>query len=773
MLFRLGHAIVVNPGMELAGTTGGSRVRATEIEMTELTIFGRGGQGGVTLAKLVAETYFLRGLYAQAFGVYAAERSGAPVQAYVRIDEQEITNHNEIRRPDHVVVLDRTLIAPRVVVGHKTSGWVILNSPEPPAAFQDTFPGRQVATIDATAIAAENGLGTRTVPIVNTTMFGAVGRVLGMPIADIEAALAELKFAGPNLVSARQAFETVAMEELTGEAREAPPLQPADRIADLLDPTVGLAPALRTGNWASRRPNRRQLTPPCNNACPAGNDVQSFVAAVAKEDHNAALEILLESSPFPGVCGRVCPAPCMEACNRRGFDESVNVRELERYAADMGRRERFITVPREEAVAVIGSGPAGLSAAYHLARLGYQVTVVEAQQELGGVMRTGIPTYRLPRNVLDREIEFIVAHGVKTLTGHRVSRAEFVDFSRRFAAVFVATGLQEARSLDLGVDLGGSTNRIEQGIAFLDRARGGTAFVRGERVVVVGGGNTAIDAARSARRLGAARVSVVYRRSRQEMPAIAEEIDAALEEGVSIHELVAPVHLRDNEASLYLTCQRMRLGEPDESGRARPVPETTEDAFFDVPCDRVILALGQSADLSIIPEGSEIRENGVLLGLAGAPVFCGGDLAANEGTVSAAIGSGRRAALHIHRTLSGEDLFPPHPEPVAGPEAITTHVFTHASSHRGQSIEMPLRRRTFAEVHTGFSAAAGGELAAEEASRCFSCGVCNSCDRCRQYCPEGILSRDTNGYRFDYDYCKGCGVCAAQCPRGVIYMAEL
>ncbi|MDO8630386.1 MAG: FAD-dependent oxidoreductase, partial [Phycisphaerales bacterium] len=682
--------------------------------------------------------------------------------------------------PDHVVVLDRTLIAARVVTGLKTDGWLVLNSPEPPSEFRELFPGRQVATVDATAIAAGNGLGTRTVPIVNTTMFGAVARVLGLAFADVESALTELKFGGANVASARQAFEGVKAEHQPGTMREvAPP--PPPRISSLLDPMIGGLPELRTGSWASRRPNRRHLTPPCNNACPAGNDVQAFVAAVAKDDYNGALDILLETSPFPGVCGRVCPAPCMQACNRTGYDESVNVRELERYVADFGQRKRFSAPRRDEAVAVIGSGPAGLSAAYHLARLGYQVTVLEAERELGGVMRTGIPTYRLPRTVLDREIEFIVGHGVQMHTGHRVSRKDLVNLSHRFAAVFVATGLQEARSLDLGVDWGGSTKRIEQGIAFLDRARGGSAFVRGERVVVIGGGNTAIDAARSARRLGATRVSIVYRRSRKEMPAIAEEIDAAFEEGIAIHELVSPVRIRENDSSLSLTCQRMRLGEPDESGRARPVPETTEDAFFDIPCDRVILALGQTPDLSIMPEGSEIRDNGQLLGLAGSPVFCGGDLAGNEGTVSAAIGSGRRTALHIHRTLSGEDLFPPSPEPIAGPEAITTHVFAHAPRRRGGTIDVALRRRTFAEVHTGFSIAtavprvmaSGPELAAKEAARCFSCGVCNSCDRCRQYCPEGIVSRDGDGYRFDYDYCKGCGVCAAQCPRGVIYMAEL
>ncbi len=741
--------------------------------MIELTIFGRGGQGGVTLAKLIAETYFLRGLYAQAFGVYAAERSGAPVQAFVRIDEREITDHNQIREPNHVVVLDRTLIAPRVVTGLQADGWVVLNTSEPPSAFRETFPGRRVATVDATVIAVGHALGTRTVPIVNTTMFGGVAKVLGLAFADAEGALRALNFDGLNLASAAQAFDEVKLEHLAGEIRTETASRPAGRVAGLLDPDIGSPPTLRTGSWATRQPHSRQLTPPCNHACPAGNDVQAFVAAVSQGDNRRALEILLETSPFPGVCGRVCPAPCMEACNRSTWDESVNVRELERYVADSARGQQIAAPRRDETVAVVGSGPAGLSAAYHLARLGYGVTILEADRELGGVMRTGIPAYRLPRAVLDREIDFVIGYGIQADTGHRVSREELVSLSRRFAAVFVATGLQEARSLDFGADLGGSTARIEQGIAFLDCARGGTALVQSERVVVVGGGNTAIDAARSARRLGAARVNIVYRRSRQEMPAIAEEIDAALEEGIVLHELVSPVRLQENGSSACLTCRRMRLGEPDETGRPRPMPETTEDAFFDIVCDRVILALGQSADLSVLPEGSEIRDHGRLLGLTGSPVFCGGDLATNDGTVAGAIGNGRRAALHIHRSLSGEDLFPSPPEPVAGADRITTHVFARTPSRHGGTIGAALRRRTFTEVHSGLPAGMAGTLAAEEASRCFSCGVCNSCDRCRQYCPEGIVSRDGDGYRFDYDYCKGCGVCAAQCPRGVIYMAEL
>jgi 2-oxoacid:acceptor oxidoreductase gamma subunit (pyruvate/2-ketoisovalerate family) len=741
--------------------------------MIELTIFGRGGQGGVTLAKLIAEAYFLRGQYVQAFGVYAAERSGAPIQAFVRVDEEEITNHNQIREPDHVIVLDRTLIHPKVATCLDPEGWIILNTPEKPEVFVEMFPGRRVAVIDATDLAVVHGLGTKTVPIVNTTIFGAVAKVFGLSWADVAQSLEALKFGGANIEAARRAFDEVKTAQLAGEVA-APGAGSISRdVASIFDADVGGFPKVHTGDWATRRPQRRRLTPPCNHACPAGNDVQGFVQAVLREKYNEALGILLETSPFPGVCGRVCPAPCMDACNRGLFDEAVNVRELERYVADHGTREVWHQPWRSERVAVVGSGPAGLSAAYHLARLGYPVTVFEAGDELGGVMRTGIPPYRLPRSVLDEEVAFILDHGVEARTGHPIRRGELLDLTREFASVFVATGLQEARSLDLGVERGGSSDRIEQGIDFLDRVRNGTVMLDGERVLVLGGGNTAIDAARSARRLGARSVHIVYRRTRTEMPAIHEEIEAAQEEGIAIDELVSPVRVRKNGVSMLLTCQRMRLGEADKSGRRSPVPESSEDAFFDITCDRVILALGQGTDLSILPEGAEVRDEQTFLGLTGAPVFCGGDFASHDGTVTAAIGSGRRAAWHIHRTLTGEDLFPPAPEPVAGAEYISTHVFAHSPQRRGRSIPVLLRRRTFAEVHRGLAEGFETNPALEEASRCFSCGVCNECDTCVHYCPEGILSRDDDGYKFDYDYCKGCGVCAAQCPRGVIYMAEL
>lgn len=740
--------------------------------MVEVILHGRGGQGGVTLAKLIATAYFLKGKHTQAFGLYAAERSGAPLQAFVRIDDEEITNHNQIRTPDHVIVLDRGLLGPRVLAGMKPDGWVILNTPQPAGEYAELLAGRNVATVDATGIALDNQLGTRTVPIVNTTMLGAVGRVFGLSAAEIDAALRELGFTGGNLAAAATAYEKVGTTSLPGDPVVPEAAPKPSRIAGLLDPDIGGLPALRTGAWASRRPSRRSLTPPCSASCPAGNDIQAFVQAITKKDYTAALEKILETSPLPGVCGRVCPAPCMHACNRAELDGSVNIRDLERYVSEHGRHPRPEKPTRPEPVAVVGSGPAGLSAAYHLARLGYPVSLFESDHELGGVLRTGIPSYRLPRDVLDDEISFIVRHGVEVHTDTFIDRTQLLRLTRRFRAVFVATGLQQLRALSLGPE---TRDVVMQGIDFLDQARQGMTHCRGQRVVVVGGGNTAFDAARTARRLGATHVEIIYRRTRAEMPAIAEEIEEGVEEGIVLSELVNPLRLERDGKHARLTCTRMTLGEPDESGRPRPVPDKSEDAQFDLVCDRVILALGQSADVSVLPEGAQVCEGESVLGLTEAPIFSGGDLATNAGTVAHAIGSGRRAALHMHKHLTGEDLFPTVQPVLAKADKVHRALFEKQPAEHARHVPAALRRTNFREVRLGLMDEPGHHTAMLEAARCFSCGVCNECDRCVAYCPEGVLEPDDNGcgYRFNFDYCKGCGVCASQCPRGVITMDEL
>ena len=740
--------------------------------MMEITICGRGGQGGVTLAKIIASAYFLKGKYVQAFGVYAAERSGAPLQAFVRVDDEEISNHNQVEHPDHIVVLDRTLIAAGMDAAMKPGGFVIINTPPGNKDYEQHFSGREVAAVDATRIAVAHGLGTRTVPIVNTVMAGSIGKVLGLTLDEILAALEHLKFTGANMTCAREAYEQVTTRTLPGEIHRPPKAVEIAPIADLFDKDVGGMPKIKTGSWATEKPVRRQLTPPCNHVCPAGNDVRGFIDAMGHGNYDLALSVLLETSPLPAVCGRVCPAPCMDTCNRAEFDQSVNVRELERAAAQMGSRPVPNRAWRGEKVAVVGSGPAGLSTAYQLARLGYPVTLYEAGDELGGVLRTGIPAYRLPRDVLDEEIDYILGHGIGVRAGQPLARADMLNLSREYQAVFVATGLQNVSDLDLG---GGAPVKPVQGLHFLESVRRGGLRLDGQGVVVIGGGNTAMDAARSALRIGAAEVRVVYRRTRKEMPAIAEEIEQALEEGILLDELVAPLRLHDPGGGQVLSCQAMKLGPPDDSGRPRPVADTGPDARFDLPCDLVILALGQSQDISILPEGSVIREGEALLGLSGAPFFVGGDFATNAGTVSAAIGCGLRAARHIHRTLSGEDLFPPPEAPVATSGEIRFQRFAHLPREAVNTLPPNARRSCFDEVHLGFQAGPDGAGAVAEAQRCLSCGVCNRCDRCLEYCPEGILRRSdgADGYVFDLEYCKGCGVCMTACPRGAIYMTEL
>ena len=748
--------------------------------MIEIRIHGRGGQGGVTLAKLIATSRFLTGQSVQAFGLYAAERSGAPVQAFCRYADEPITNRNLIYEPDHIIVLDPTLISAQIAAGLKAGGWILLNTTQPPEEFANEFSHSRIATVDATRIARDNDLGTRSVPIVNTALAGAAGKMLGIPPAEIIAALEHLGFKGNNITAAERAFSEVRLLDTPRE-----PISPKDFTAptdtarghSILDSASMAPPAIKTGQWATEQPHRQQMIPPCNHICPAGNNVQGFLDALAHDRTDEALDILLRSTPFPSICGRACPAPCMDNCNRIEIDGAVNVRQLERFAGDNGNVTPERQAARDEEVAIVGSGPAGLTAAYHLARLGYGVTVFESAPEIGGLLRAGIPEFRLPDDVVDREINRILDLGVAIRTNHPIDRPALLELAGNHDAVLVATGQQALRDLQLGMN---GVDAVVQGIDFLDCVHHNSVRVDGEDVVVIGGGNTAMDAARSSLRLGAESVRVVYRRTRDEMPAIAEEIEEALEEGVVIDYLTQPVTLHDEATDgirrhYTLTCRRMELGEPDASGRRAPQEIPASD--FDLACHRIILALGQSPDLSVFPEGTEVREGTQLLGLLETPVFAIGDLATREGTVAAAIGSGRRSAARIHTVLSGESLpITEHADAsrdvdiwkdeVIRADAMKLHLFERQAGIEGESLPVSQRRSTFDEVHMGLETPA-------EAARCLSCGVCNECDHCVTYCPEGMLKRVGHRLEFDYTYCKGCGVCAAECPRNVIVMSHL
>jgi 2-oxoacid:acceptor oxidoreductase gamma subunit (pyruvate/2-ketoisovalerate family) len=734
--------------------------------MIEIRIHGRGGQGGVTLAKILAAAEYREGRSVQAFGVYAAERSGAPVQAFLRCDDEPIHNPNQIYEPDHLVVLDPTLISPSILSGLKPGGWILLNCEKSPEDYagQERVAAFRIATVDATSIAAKNGLGSRTVPIVNTALAGAAARLLGMNMKSVLAAFEEFGFHGGNELAAREAWEAVRIQQQDPQPGEPhPPLQPHTRQPGLIGGNRGAPPGIHTGQWANQRPIHENATPPCNFVCPAGNDVQGFLAALNDDDVDGALDVLLETSPLPSVCGRVCPGFCMLQCNRSQLEGPVNVRALERFVGDHGTALVKPIGAHSERIAVVGAGPAGLSGAYHLARLGYRVTLIDAGTELGGLMRTGIPVYRLPRQALDRDIQRILDLGIETSLDRRIDHQRLKALAREFDAVLAATGLQRLTSLELGTDLGSGEHRVVQGLEFLDRSRRNSVEVSGEEVIVVGGGNTAVDAARSAHRLGAASVRIIYRRTRQEMPAIPEEVDDAIDEGIAIDFLCSPLRIARSGSKQLLTCERMELGERDDSGRRRPV--TVPDSEFELPCDRVILALGQAADLSMLPVETTLTRAQPVVSELGAPIYAAGDLLTNEGTVTAAIGCGRDMALRLHEHFSGEKLYrdPPAEDSVVRADRLRLQHFEVQRPQPEEVLPLAAREGSFSEVRQGL----GG---VEEAKRCLSCGVCNRCDRCVTYCPDGVLRRDGNDLVFDYDYCKGCGVCASECSRAVIYM---
>jgi 2-oxoacid:acceptor oxidoreductase delta subunit (pyruvate/2-ketoisovalerate family) len=555
----------------------------------------------------------------------------------------------------------------------------------------------------------------------------------------------------------------------------------------------------RTGSWKYIRPFYRDAVAPCNRACPAGVDVEGYMNLLREGRLDEALDLLLRENPMPAITGRVCHHPCETGCNRREFDEAVAVHSVERALGDESLRRPHPAPPARvhpERVAVVGAGPAGLSCAYHLARLGYGVTVYDEAEQAGGLLRQGIPAYRLPRDILDRQIERIESMGVEIRTGARLAgdaaRAELDGYD----AVFYATGAH--RGKPMGVE-GEDGPGILAGLEFLKAVNRGERPEIGRRVAVIGGGNTAMDCARTALRLGAEPV-VVYRRTRDEMPAIPQEVDEALHEGIEFVFLAAPAGFRWEDGRLVeMRVTRMELGEPDASGRRRPVP--IDDGGYSIPVDTVLTAIGEDTELDALP-GSLPREWGAIsvdeFGTAGDPaVFAGGDVAGAERTVADALGSGKRAAMGIDRLFRGRGDGAPaegsmenlrwggdgqvsmsrwrgddpvrrtNPtNEVVDVAALQLAHFQHAAREVDRWREGAV---DFIEVNLGIDM----ERAMAEARRCFNCGVCNDCELCLILCPDvAIQRREDGGFDFDLDHCKGCGVCAEECPRGAIIMTR-
>ena len=730
----------------------------------ELRLHGRGGQGGVTCAKLIASLFTEMGLHVQAFGDYGSERAGAPIQAFCRADRAPIVNRNKVYRPGHLIVLDEGLLGPSILAGVDPGTLLLINTSAPLSSYAD-YAALRVGVVDATAIAREHGIGSTSVVIINTTILGAYARMLDIDLGELDTVFESLGLEG-DLAAAEHAYAAVHWREpdLTATtAVEAVRTTPPD-VLPVPSPAQDIAASLKTGTWSNLAPRYREQPAPCNGACPAGNDVVGFIQTLKSDGLEAASRLLLQTQPLPSVCGRVCPAPCMTHCNRIAFDGAVNIRGLERWIGDhVDWQPTAAQAPTPRVVAIVGGGPAGLSAAWQLALAGHTVELHEAGPALGGVLRDGIPAFRLPDDVLEREIARIEAVGVRVHLQSRVDALALEELRARCDAVIVCAGFGAPMALDAaGAELPG----VDQGLRFLARAKSGNERLGGH-VLVVGGGNTAIDCVRTALRCGAASVRLVYRRRRDDMPAIPEEIEEAEREGMRLMLQRQPVAFAGNGRITTAVLAEVEPGLADASGRRRPVVTGRTES---VPCDHVLLALGQATDVPWLPAGWAKQGDRAWYDEAPLNVWFAGDCGTADGTVTHAIGNGRRIAAAALAALDGanaERAAEPatEPAPPVPPGQIRFEHYGVAPAHRD-------RHRPPAEGVGGFAETNLGLAGPDEADRCFSCGHCTRCDTCLVYCPDGVIFRDGAGYRIDEAFCKGCGMCVAECPRGAMEMHE-
>ncbi|GAA5169116.1 NAD(P)-binding protein [Viridibacterium curvum] len=531
-------------------------------------------------------------------------------------------------------------------------------------------------------------------------------------------------------------------------------------FAITLDP--GSSRVNKTGSWRTFKPVYLKRLPPCNNACPAGEDTQGWLYHAESGDYETAWRVLTAENPMPAVMGRVCYHPCERACNRGQLDAAVGINSVERFLGDEAiKRGWKFAQPAQESgkhVLVVGAGPTGLAAAYHLRRLGHKVTIREAGPLSGGMMRFGIPKYRLPREVLEAEVQRILDMGVKLELNTKVDSV--LDAMKQgFDATFLAVGAHIAKRTNIPA---GASARILDAVQVLRSMEGEDKPMLGRRVVVYGGGNTAIDVARTAKRLGASEAIIVYRRTREKMPAHDFEVEEALQEGVMMKWLSTIKEVGEGE----ITVEKVVL---DEAGKPVPTGE-----FETLEADSVVLALGQDVDLSLLNgvPGLSFSDGVVEVGgnmMTGYPgIFAGGDMVPSERTVTVGVGHGKLAARHIDAWLRDTQYVPPVAGEIASFDKLNTWYYTDASKTLRPMLDIIRRQSTFDEVQGGLDES----NALFEARRCLSCGNCFECDNCYGVCPDNAVLKLGPGqkFEFNYDYCKGCGICAEECPCGAITM---
>ena len=525
---------------------------------------------------------------------------------------------------------------------------------------------------------------------------------------------------------------------------------------------IGSSLANKTGSWRTHRPVYLDRLPPCNNQCPAGEDIQGWLFHAESGDYENAWRHLTRDNPFPAIMGRACYHTCEGACNRGKIDLPVGINSVERFLGDEALKQgwTFAAPTRESGkhVLVVGAGPSGMSAAYHLRVLGHRVTVAEAGPMVGGMMRFGIPKYRLPREILDAEMKRIVDMGVTLKLNTKVDDIMASMKEGRFDAAFLAVGAHIAKRAFIPA---GDASHVIDAVAVLRSMEGEDKPMLGRRVIVYGGGNTAIDVARTAKRLGAEPI-IVYRRTRDKMPAHDFEVEEAIEEGVMMKWLSTIKYADGSKIQI----EKMEM---DENGQPQPTGELEE-----LEADSLVLALGQEVDLSLLDKvpGLEFVDGVVRVGsnmMTGHPgIFAGGDMVPAERNVTVAIGHGKKAARNMDAWLRGAEHMAAPKHELAGFEKLNTWYYTDAPKTVRPVLDIVRRQSTFDEVQGGLDET----NALFEARRCLSCGNCFECDNCYGVCPDNSVIKLGPGkrFQFNYDYCKGCGICVAECPCGAIKM---
>ena len=748
--------------------------------MIEIRVHGTGGQGVVVAAKLLADAAAKSGYKSQCFSAYGAERRGGSVESYVRISDKDISIHSKLYEPDYIVLMEENLAKnPQTISGLKEEGGVLINSSKGPE-YYSSLGNYRIVTIDGNGIARKQGLTLASgMPIINTVILGAMVAMMPMVGFDyLSEAIRDGKIplTEKNVEAAREAYHRAKLQ-LNGTV--------VSEITGAPEISVSQVPVFKA------------KMSPCEagtNHCIAGEDIRTILSLIQRNQFEEAFENIKFENPFPGVCGRVCFHPCETHCNRNEYDEGIAINAMERAVFDHADRKAVRKpIKKEETgkkVAIIGSGPAGMTCAYFLSLLGHDVTVFEALPVLGGIPRIGIPTYRLPKEVVDKEIEEIVDIGIKVKSNTEIGKdVSFNSITDDYDACFIGVGAHASVKLNIPGELG---SRVISGIEFLKDVGLGKKVDLGRRVGVIGGDNTAVDAARTATRLGAQEVTIIYNRTLKEMLAYLQEVEAAQKEGIKLAELAMPIKIHHNGKKLVgVECLMTNLVKKD--GDERPRPEPIHGTNFMVDIDTLIVAVGEVPKISFLPSTIERVDSLIRvdsLGRTSMPgLYAGGDATSMSRTVVEAIGSGKRAAVGIDILLTGadENVFRNLQKGERGAIRIAKYlnkdyaaqdsalasfadlnVAYFNKAFRAQVTELPIEARSsnFTEIISGISK----NKAIEEAERCFQCGQCTLCENCYIFCPAAAIMFDRKGSSLvlGHKFCKKCGICIEECPRGAI-----